>query len=62
MGFLPPELSEEELTEIVQQTIAETGATSPREMGQVMKAVLPKIAGRAEGARVSAIVKRILQG
>ena len=42
--------------------VAETGATGPQDMGRVMKAVMPKIAGQADGTRVSAAVKRLLQG
>ncbi len=59
--FLPAELSEGELEEIVRQTVAETGAESVKDMGRVMKEVMGKVAGRAEGGRVSALVKRVLQ-
>jgi len=59
-GYLPKQLDEAELTELVSAAIAETGATGQGAMGQVMKAVNPKIAGRADGARVAAEVRRQL--
>ncbi|WP_179278721.1 GatB/YqeY domain-containing protein [Actinomadura mexicana] len=59
-GYLPAQLSGEELTALVADAIAETGASGPRAMGQVMKSVNPKVAGRAEGGRVAAEVKRQL--
>jgi len=59
-GYLPAQLSDEELTALVADAIAETGASGPRAMGQVMKSVNPKVAGRAEGGRVAAEVKRQL--
>ncbi|MBO2464140.1 GatB/YqeY domain-containing protein [Actinomadura violacea] len=58
--YLPAQLSEAELTALVADAIAETGAAGPRAMGQVMKVVNPKVAGRAEGGRVAAEVKRQL--
>jgi uncharacterized protein YqeY len=58
--YLPAQLSDEELTALVADAIAETGAAGPRAMGQVMKSVNPKVAGRAEGGRVAAEVKRQL--
>ncbi|MCY9786475.1 GatB/YqeY domain-containing protein [Nocardiopsis sp. EMB25] len=58
--YLPAQLSDEELSQLVAAAIAETGAEGPRAMGQVMKVVNPRIAGRAEGARVAAEVKRQL--
>jgi len=60
--YLPAQLSDEELTAIVTAAIAETGAEGPRAMGQVMKVVNPKVAGRAEGGRVAGEVKRQLAG
>ncbi|MBO2455552.1 GatB/YqeY domain-containing protein [Actinomadura barringtoniae] len=60
--YLPAQLSDEELTSIVAAAIAESGAEGPRAMGQVMKIVNPKIAGRAEGGRVAGEVKRQLAG
>jgi uncharacterized protein len=59
-GYLPQQLSDEELGEIVTAAIAETGAGEPRQMGQVMAAVMPKVGGRADGKRVSAAVREKL--
>lgn len=59
-GYLPAQLSDEELTALVAEVIAQTGASGPKAMGQVMKAIGPKVAGRAEGSRVAAEVKRQL--
>lgn len=61
-GYLPAQLSDEELTDLVRAAIAETGATGPQAMGPVMKAVQPAIAGRADGGRVAAEVRRQLAG
>ncbi len=61
-AYLPVELSDEELGTIVDAAIAETGAKTPRDMGAVMKATMPRIAGRADGKRVSARVKEALGG
>lgn len=60
--FLPPEMDDAELERIVAETIDETGAEGPRDMGKVMKAVMPKVAGAADGSRVSAAVKKRLIG
>lgn len=59
-GFLPKGLTPEELEAIVSETIAEVGATSMREMGQVMQAVMPKVRGRADGKEVNQIVRKLL--
>lgn len=59
-GYLPKELSEEEIDAIVAAAIAETGASSPKDMGQVMKAAMTTVAGRADGKRVSARVQGAL--
>jgi uncharacterized protein len=59
-GYLPAELSDEELEALVHHAVTETGASSPKEMGAVMKAVMPKVAGRADGKRVSAKVREEL--
>lgn len=59
-GYLPVELSDEELGAIVDIAIVEAGAGSPRDMGAVMKAAMPRVAGRADGKRVSARVKEAL--
>ncbi|MFD0900208.1 GatB/YqeY domain-containing protein [Actinomadura sediminis] len=58
--YLPAQLGDEELAALVADAIAESGAAGPRAMGQVMKIVNPKVAGRAEGGRVAAEVKRQL--
>ncbi|MFF5262006.1 GatB/YqeY domain-containing protein [Actinomadura viridis] len=58
--YLPAQLGDDELAALVTAAIAETGAAGPRAMGQVMKVVNPKVAGRAEGGRVAAEVKRQL--
>jgi uncharacterized protein len=60
-GFLPKALSPEELRVIVQATITEVGASSVSDMGKVMKAVMPKTAGRAPGDAVSAMVRELLK-
>jgi uncharacterized protein YqeY len=59
-GYLPAQLSDDEIQAIVAAAIAETGASGMRSLGQVMKAVTPQIAGRAEGGRVAAEVRRQL--
>ncbi|MEX1248125.1 MAG: GatB/YqeY domain-containing protein [Anaerolineales bacterium] len=61
-GFMPQALSSQELEELVQAAIAEVGASTPADMGKVMKAVLPKIQGRADGGQVSQLVRAKLQG
>jgi uncharacterized protein YqeY len=60
MKYLPQQLSEEELEAVVRQAVEETGASSPKDMGRVMQAVMPKVKGRADGKLVNAIVKKIL--
>jgi uncharacterized protein len=60
--YLPQQLSDEELHAIVGDAVAETGATSPRDMGRVMSAVMPQVQGRADGRRVSAAAKELLAG
>jgi uncharacterized protein YqeY len=59
-GYLPAQLSDDELTSIVAVGISESGAAGPRALGEVMKLVTPTIAGRADGARVAAEVRRQL--
>jgi uncharacterized protein YqeY len=59
-GYLPAQLSDEELSALVDEAIADTGASGMAGMGQVMKTVTPKVAGRADGARVAAEVRRQL--
>jgi hypothetical protein len=58
--FMPEPLTEEELERIVDDAIAENGATSLREMGRVMADVMPQIAGRADGSAVSQLVREKL--
>ena len=59
-GYMPEQLSDEELTAIVGDAVAESGATSPKEMGKVMALVMPQVKGRADGKRVSNAVKELL--
>ena len=61
-GYLPAQLSDDELAALVDTAIAETGASSMSGLGQVMKTVTPRVAGRADGARVAAEVRRRLSG
>lgn len=62
-GYLPPPLGDTELEAIVAEAIAEAGATSPKDMGRVMKGVMAKLAGRAaDGKVVSDLVKKKLAG
>ena len=58
--YLPAQLSDDELTALVSSAIAETGASGMQGMGQVMKMLTPRVAGRADGARVAAEVRRHL--
>ena len=60
--FLPADLDEAVLEELVREAIADEGAESMKDMGRVMKAAMVKVAGRTEGGRVSAAVKRLLVG
>jgi uncharacterized protein len=59
-GYLPAELSDEELAGLVRAAIEEAGATGPGDMGKVMGVVMPKVGGRADGKRVSAAVSERL--
>jgi uncharacterized protein YqeY len=59
-AYLPAQLSDEELHAIVGDVVAETGASSPQEMGRVMSQVMPRVGGRADGKRVSALVREKL--
>src|SRR5262245_2943683 len=59
-AYLPAQLSDEELGELVDAAVAETGATEQKQMGQVMSALMPKVGGRADGKRVSAAVRERL--
>ena len=59
-AYLPEQLSDEDLAQLVQEAVAETGATEQKQMGQVMSALMPKVGGRADGKRVSAAVRERL--
>jgi uncharacterized protein YqeY len=61
-AYLPAELPDSELDALVSAAIAETGASDPKDMGQVMKAVMAKVDGRADGRRVSGRVREVLSG
>ncbi|HET8593407.1 MAG TPA: GatB/YqeY domain-containing protein, partial [Solirubrobacterales bacterium] len=61
-AYLPAELSDQELIALVEAAIAESGAGEQRQMGEVMSIVMPKVAGRADGKRVSAAVRQRLGG
>jgi len=58
--YLPTQLSDDELASLIKEAISSTGASGPQGMGQVMKFLQPKVAGRVDGARVSAAVKEAL--
>jgi uncharacterized protein YqeY len=58
--FLPKQLTADELKPIVQAAIEETGATSMKQMGDIMKVVMPQVQGRADGRQVNAVVKELL--
>lgn len=59
--YLPKSFSSEELETYAKQAIAEVGATSPQEMGKVMKVLMPRLQGRATGDQASQVVRRLLQ-
>ncbi len=60
MGYLPSQLSEDELDEIVRQAVEASGASSMKDMGAVMAEVMPKVRGRADGKMVNALAKKYL--
>ena len=60
--YLPAQLSEQEIKDLIATAIAETGASGPQQMGLVMKSIQPKIAGKADGGVVSSLVKAALSG
>lgn len=60
--YLPAELSDDELAQLVKQVVSETGASTPKDMGRVMPVLLERVAGRADGKRVSTAVRAALQG
>ena len=59
-AYMPKQLSEEELTAIVKESIAETGASSKAEMGKVMAVIMPKVKGKADGSLVNKLVQQHL--
>ncbi len=59
-AFLPKAMSPDELRALAQSAITEAGASSPSDMGKVMKLLMPKVAGRAAGDQISAVVKELL--
>ena len=59
-GYLPAQLSDDELGELVASAVDEAGASEPKDMGDVMKALMPKVGGRADGKRVSQAVREKL--
>jgi uncharacterized protein len=59
-AYLPQQLSDEELAELVDAAVAESGASEQKQMGQVMSALMPKVGGRADGKRVSQVVRERL--
>jgi uncharacterized protein YqeY len=59
-GYLPAELSDEELDRLIGEAVAEAGASAPGDMGKVMSIVMPKVGGRADGKRVSQRVREAL--
>ena len=59
-AYLPAELSDDELAALVAEKVEQTGAESPKDMGKVMGAVMPAVGGRADGKRVSALVREKL--
>lgn len=60
MGYLPQQLSDEEVRALVAEAVAQTGAAGPKDMGKVMSALMPKVKGRADGKTVNAMVKDAL--
>ena len=60
-AYLPKQLSQEELESIIKEAIEKCGATSPKEMGKVMKEVMPAVKGRADGKEVNALVRKLLE-
>ncbi|MBQ7974313.1 MAG: GatB/YqeY domain-containing protein, partial [Clostridia bacterium] len=60
MGYLPKQLTREELEEIVKAAVSETGASSVKDMGKIMAAVMPKTKGRADGKVINEIARALL--
>jgi len=62
LGFLPAQLGEDAIREIVREAVTEVGATSPKDIGKVMKVLMPKLKGKADGKLVNRMVNEVLQG
>ncbi len=60
-AYLPPPLSEEEIKGLIKETISEVEAKGPRDMGKVMRAIIPKIVGRADKKKVSEMTREMLE-
>lgn len=60
MGYLPEQLTDEELHAIVSETINQVGATTMKDMGKIMGVVMPKVKGKADGKRINEVAKQIL--
>lgn len=61
LSYLPQQMTSEEITSLVQQVVAEVGASGPADMGKVMGAIMPQVRGKAEGREVNAIVQQTLR-
>ena len=61
-SYLPEQMSEEEIEELAKKVIEQVGASSPKDLGKVMKEIMPKVKGRADGKLVNSIVRRLLGG
>ena len=61
MKYLPEQMGEDEIQKLVAETVEQTGASTPKDMGKVMGALMPKLKGRAEGKLVNQIVRACLQ-
>jgi uncharacterized protein YqeY len=59
-SYLPKQLSEEEIRTVIRDTIQETGALGPQDMGKLMKNLMPKLKGRADGKQINQLVKEML--
>lgn len=62
MPYMPAQLSEDEVRELVKAAVVETGAATPKDMGKVMGVLMPKVKGRADGKLVNTLVRSMLQG
>lgn len=60
-GYLPEQMSEDEVKALVQQAVADSGASGPQDMGKVMKELMPKTRGKADGKMVSSLVNEMLR-